>query len=146
MYLQEALGRMDNGRPNHSPIPSHPLRWFPEFWELGRRRLRPQARLLGLSLVVGVIAGLGAIVFFLACQLVVRYALDAVAGYRASAPGGESNPFGDTAEAFRPWLLLIVPTVGGILSGWLVFSLAPEAEGHGTDAAIAAYHHHQGRI
>ena len=45
-----------------------------------------------------------------------------------------------------PWLLLIVPTLGGILSGFLVFTLAPEAEGHGTDAAIAAYHYHQGRI
>src|SRR4029077_2194219 len=33
-----------------------------------------------------------------------------------------------------------------ILSGVIVYTLAPEAEGHGTDAAIAAYHHHQGRI
>jgi CIC family chloride channel protein len=46
----------------------------------------------------------------------------------------------------RPWLLLVIPTLGGILSGFLVFTLAPEAEGHGTDAAIAAYHHHQGQI
>src|SRR5204862_1376977 len=30
--------------------------------------------------------------------------------------------------------------------GWLVYTLAPEAEGHGTDAAIAAYHYHQGNI
>ncbi len=32
------------------------------------------------------------------------------------------------------------------MSGLLVFSIAPEAEGHGTDAAIAAYHYHQGQI
>ena len=44
------------------------------------------------------------------------------------------------------WLLLVVPTVGGLLSGILVFTLAPEAEGHGTDSAIAAYHYHQGQI
>ncbi len=37
---------------------------------------------------------------------------------------------------FTPWLLLLIPTVGGILSGVIVFSLAPEAEGHGTDAVI----------
>jgi CIC family chloride channel protein len=43
-------------------------------------------------------------------------------------------------------MLLIVPAVGGLLSGWIVYTLAPEAEGHGTDAAIAAYHHHQGKI
>src|SRR5208282_2962280 len=43
-------------------------------------------------------------------------------------------------------LLLLVPTVGGIISGFIVFTLAPEAEGHGTDAAIAAYHTKQGLI
>ena len=39
-----------------------------------------------------------------------------------------------------------MPTVGGLLSGILVFTLAPEAEGHGTDSVIAAYHYHQGQI
>jgi CIC family chloride channel protein len=128
------------------PVPSHPLRWFPEFLRLGRKRLRPQARLLGLSLLVGLIAGLGAIVFFVACQLVFHYALGVVAGYQPPSPGGEPPLFTETAGSLRPWLLLVVPTVGGLLSGLLVFTLAPEAEGHGTDAAIAAYHYHQGRI
>jgi CIC family chloride channel protein len=124
----------------------NPLRWIPEFLELGRRRLRSQARLLGWSILVGVVAGLGAVVFFSACQLVVHYMLDAVAGYRANAPGGEPPMFGETDQPFRPWLLLIVPTVGGLISGFIVYTLAPEAEGHGTDAAIAAYHLHQGQI
>jgi CIC family chloride channel protein len=133
-------------RPAESPIPSHPLRWFPEFLELGQKRLRSQARLLGLSLAVGVISGLGAIAFFAACQIVFHYALGVVAGYHPHAPGGEPPLLPDTEGTLRPWLLLIVPTVGGILSGFLVFVLAPEAEGHGTDAAIAAYHYHQGQI
>ena len=132
--------------PSFDQSPTHPLRWFPEFWELGRRRLRSQARLLGLSLVVGVIAGLGAIVFYAACAVVVHYALDAVAGYRPHHPGGELSLFSETARSFQPWLLLVVPAVGGILSGLLVFTAAPEAEGHGTDAAIAAYHYRQGLI
>jgi CIC family chloride channel protein len=136
---------MDDGRST-TPAPSSPLHWFPEFWELGRKRLRPQVRLLGLSLVVGVIAGAGAIVFFTACQAVSHVALDAVAGYRPHSPGGEPPIFRETDSAFQPWLLLLVPTVGGILSGFLVFTIAPEAEGHGTDAAIAAYHYRQGRI
>jgi CIC family chloride channel protein len=101
---------------------------------------------MGLALVVGIISGLGAIAFYLACQVVVHYSLDAVVGYRPNSPGGELPLFAETSQPFRPWLLLIVPTVGGILSGFLVYTLAPEAEGHGTDAAIAAYHHHQGRI
>lgn len=128
------------------PVPSHPLRWLPEFWELGRRRLRPQARLLGLALVVGVVAGLGAIVFYGACQVVVHGALDQVLGYHPLHSGGEPPFWEPTSTRFRPWLLLLIPTLGGLLSGFLVFKLAPEAEGHGTDAAIAAFHHRQGYI
>src|SRR5271156_3907856 len=137
---------MIDGQPTSHPIPSHPFRWIPEFLELGHKRIRSQARLLGLSLMVGVIAGLGAIVFYVACQFVSDVALDGVAGYRPSAPGGEAALFSESETSFRPWLLLIVPTVGGLLSGLIVFTFAPEAEGHGTDAAIAAYHYRQGHI
>lgn len=128
------------------PFQANPLHWFPEFLEIGSRRLRPQARLLGLALGVGIFAGLGAIVFYVACQAVVYVALDAGAGYHPHHPGGEPPLWAETAQTFRPWLLLIIPTIGGILSGWLVFTFAPEAEGHGTDAAIASYHFRQGYI
>jgi CIC family chloride channel protein len=37
-------------------------------------------------------------------------------------------------------MLLFVPTLGGLLSGWLIYTFAPEAEGHGTDAAVEGYH------
>jgi CIC family chloride channel protein len=127
-------------------VPLNPLYWFPEFWQLGRRRLRPQVRLLGLSLLIGVIAGLGAVVFYLACQLVFHYALDVAVGYHARGPGNEPPIFAETQGDFRWWLLLIVPALGGVLSGLLVFTLAPEAEGHGTDSAIAAYHYKGGQI
>src|SRR5262249_24961404 len=62
------------------------------------------------------------------------------------APAGAPPLLAETGGALRPWLLLVMPTLGGVLSGFLVFTLAPEAEGHGTDAAIAAYHYHQGHI
>ncbi len=39
-----------------------------------------------------------------------------------------------------------MPAFGGLLSGWLVYTFAPEAEGHGTDAAINAYHRAGGLI
>ena len=124
--------------PADAPVPSHPLHWLPEFLELGRKRLKPQARLLGLSLAVGVVSGIGAIVFFIACQVVFHYALGVGAGYHPHAPGGEPPLLADTDTELRPWLLLVIPPLGGVLSGLLVFILAPEAEGHGIDAAIAA--------
>ncbi|HEY1348432.1 MAG TPA: chloride channel protein [Ktedonobacteraceae bacterium] len=43
-------------------------------------------------------------------------------------------------SAAHPWLLPVITTAGGLIAGIIVFSLAPEAEGHGTDAAIGAFH------
>lgn len=126
--------------------PTNPLRWVPEFYEMGKKRLRPQARLLGLSLAVGVVSGLGAIVFFTACQFVFHVALGLGAGYHPQTPAGESPLFGEAQTSSQPWMLLLIPAVGGLISGFLVYSLAPEAEGHGTDAAISAYHFRQGYI
>jgi chloride channel protein, CIC family len=130
------------------PVPSHPLKWLPEFWSLARKRVRPQGRVMLLSILVGIIAGVGAIVFYVACQVVFHFALEDWVGYRPTPPGGEAPLpwWSEATTPLRPWLLLIVPTLGGLVSGVLVFSIAPEAEGHGTDAAIAAYHYHQGLI
>src|SRR5690606_33718618 len=49
-------------------------------------------------------------------------------------------------RAFAPWMIVVVMTVGGLLSGWLVYTFAPDAEGHGTDAAIDAFHNKRGYI
>src|SRR5262245_23679916 len=125
---------------------ANPLHWFPEYLTLSRRRIRTQARLMGSAVLVGVVAGLGAVVFAVACQVVVAGSLDAFAGYRPAGPKGEAAVgwIPESATPFRPWMLLVVPTIGGLISGWLVFSFAPEAEGHGTDAVIDTYHRKQG--
>ena len=96
--------------------------------------------------LVGVIAGLGAIIFHLLCQLGFHYFMDFLAGYRPPAPAGEAHLFPPTNTPFTRWMLVIVPAVGGLLSGWIVYTFAPEAEGHGTDAAIDAYHNKGGFI
>jgi CIC family chloride channel protein len=101
---------------------------------------------MGLSLIIGIIAGCGAIIFHLACQIVVYGALDLAAGYRPVLPLGEPGIVAESETPFRPWILLLVAPLGGLLSGLIVFTFAPEAEGHGTDAAIAAYHYRSGNI
>lgn len=106
-------------------------------------------RLLGAAVLVGLVAGVGAIVFYVATQLVSHYALEATAGYvPTTRPTGEAQiGFASVSTVpFRWWLLLLVPTLGGLASGLIVFTFAPEAEGHGTDSVIAAYHHNEGRI
>ena len=95
---------------------------------------------------IGIIAGIGAIIFHYLCQIGVHVFLDMIAGYRPPAPAGEHHLFPPTNREFNRWLLLLLPAFGGILSGWLVYTFAPEAEGHGTDAAINAYHNTGGLI
>jgi CIC family chloride channel protein len=95
---------------------------------------------------IGIIAGLGSIVFHYLCQLGIHYFMDLIAGYRPPAPAGEHHLLPPTTRPFSRWLLLFLPAMGGLVSGWLVYTFAPEAEGHGTDAAINAYHNQGGFI
>src|SRR2546422_777429 len=53
---------------------------------MGRRRLRALTRLLGGAILVGIVAGVGGIGFFSACQLVVHYTLDAWPGIKPMPP------------------------------------------------------------
>ena len=96
--------------------------------------------------IIGIIAGLGSIVFHWLCQLGLHLFLDLAAGYRPPAPAGEHHLFPQSQIPLNRWILLFLPVAGGIVSGWLVYSFAPEAEGHGTDAAIDAYHRKGGFI
>ncbi len=97
---------------------------------------------LMIGTVIGVVAGVGAIMFTLAIKLATQFFLGRLVGYLPPDPSGEGTVgVMPLWAAARPWLLPIVTTLGGLLSGIIVFSLAPEAEGHGTDAAIAAFHH-----
>jgi CIC family chloride channel protein len=95
---------------------------------------------------IGIIAGAGSVVFHYLCQIGIHYFMDFAAGYRPPPPAGEHHLFAPTTTAFNRWILLFLPAFGGILSGWLVYTFAPEAEGHGTDAAIDAYHNAGGFI
>lgn len=94
-----------------------------------------------ISTLIGLVAGVGAIVFYAAIHFANDLFLGRLVGYFPPDPAGEGE-HGIMAlwSAVHPWLLPIVTTLGGLLSGLIVFSLAPEAEGHGTDAAIAAFH------
>ncbi len=95
---------------------------------------------LVLGILIGVVAGLGAIAFIFALEGTSKVLLQTFGGYKPPLPIGEGNRL--AAGGFsRPWAIPLVVGLGGLISGVLVFGFAPEAEGHGTDAAIAAVHH-----
>ncbi len=107
-----------------------------------RRRVRSASYLrkwVVLGAGVGIVGGVGAILFYSALELSTHLFLGVLAGYAPPTPTGEGGvPITDAA---RPWAIPLVVALGGLISGIIVFRFAPEAEGHGTDAAIAAYHH-----
>lgn len=98
-----------------------------------------------MSVVVGVIAGLGAILFEDLLRLVLHQVLFLNTGFREPLQGSEAALVENLASV-RSWLYLIIPTLGGLAAGMMVFFVAPEAEGHGTDAMIDAFHRRGGHI
>src|ERR1700733_8642553 len=93
-----------------------------------------------LGVLIGSMAGVGAIVFYEALLACTPFFLGTLGGDYAPTPAGEGGQ-GSSAPFARPWALPLVVGIGALLGAILVFRFAPEAEGHGTDAAIAAVHH-----
>ncbi len=100
------------------------------------------ARAIIFSCLVGVISGFGAIIFYILLKFVSHYVLVEFCGYHFSPVFGEKELFPLHHHIhFERWKFLIVPAIGGLISGWIVFTYAPEAEGHGTDSVIETIHH-----
>ncbi|MGQ9483803.1 MAG: chloride channel protein [Desulfosoma sp.] len=98
------------------------------------------------SVVIGVVSGLGACLFYVLLEWGKYFFLEYLAGYPLSKPGGEHLVTLERSPVFRRWMLLVLPAFGGLLSSFLVYRYAPEAEGHGTDALIDAFHNKNGII
>lgn len=90
---------------------------------------------------IGVVAGLGAITFIHSVEFASELLLGGLGAYHPSTPIGEADEIAASAGFARPWAIPLVVAFGALISGFLVFRWAPEAEGHGTDAAIEAVHH-----
>jgi CIC family chloride channel protein len=108
--------------------------------ELAFDRAREQLSVAALALAVGVGSGLGAIAF--------RYLIEGFtwifSGHSdPSALGHFTNPH---FPLLGPFIVLVVPVVGGLLYGPLVYRFAPEARGHGVPEVMLAVHSNEGRI
>ena len=98
-----------------------------------------------LSMAVGVVSGFGAILFEELLRYALYHFLHLPTGFMEPVRGTEAAAVA-VLGATRSWLFLVIPALGGLVSGLLVFFVAPEAEGHGTDAMIEAFHRGGGYI
>ena len=95
--------------------------------------------------LIGVIAGLGAIVLYTLINVFNYLILFNITGFNVPRSAGPI----DYVIKFSTYGRLLIPVatvLGGLFAGFIVYRFAPEAEGHGTDAAIEAFHNNNGKI
>jgi CIC family chloride channel protein len=93
---------------------------------------------ISLGVLVGMLSGAMAILFYGCVEWCTRWLLGSLGGYHpatiAASPGGFQAASGFT----RMWAIPLVVGGGALVGALLVFRVAPETEGHGTDVAIRA--------
>ncbi len=124
-----------------------------------------------LGIIIGSIAGGAAIVFSLGVEFFTTIFLGVGADFIPPSPSSvvsslpanspslitdpEGNNVGSASGALQNflslensawWMIPLITGMGGLIVGLIVTRLAPEAEGHGTDAVIGALHNRQGKI
>ena len=100
---------------------------------------------LPAAVLIGIAAGLASIALFAAITWASKCFLGLGAGFVPPVAVGEGGSTIATAVT-RRWMIPLITGLGGLASGLLVYKFAPEAEGHGTDAAIDAFHRKEGLV
>lgn len=110
-------------------------------------KLDRTTRLILISVVLGVVGALGAQLFLLLLHLADAYVLDFLGHYH-TIDVATAHAMGMAPKPFTHWYwgVPIATTLGGLVAGGLIYWLAPETEGHGTDATLVAFHRNHGRM
>ena len=97
-------------------------------------------RTLLQAAAVGIVCGFAGAAFFGILEYTQRLMLEDLAGYELLRASGETFAARTRPGVFRPWLLVLLPTLGGLACGWLT-RREPDARGGGGDVMIRAFHH-----
>jgi CIC family chloride channel protein len=96
--------------------------------------------------ILGIVGALAAQLFTWALRLCAHFFLLLIAGYQPPGLPEEGGVLQQYIGTHGLWLVPLATTLGGLLSGLLVYHIAPEAEGHGTDTVVKAFHRAGGFI
>ncbi len=126
------------------------LRFLLNPWRAFWRSYRhvSSVRWLVLGLVVGVLSGLAAALFFGGVELAKHLVLSQLAGLDLPGPAGEELIVAEPG-LYRPWVVPLALCLIGLLTGWLVSRFLPDTVDSGTDgtdAMIKAFHRQGGVI
>ena len=98
------------------------------------------------TIILGLVGALGARLFNFLLNLVRKYSLEFFGGYIPPEPGSRIGPVSSIVGVHELYLVPLIVIIGGIISGIIVYAFAPEAEGHGTDNVVKAFHQNNGKI
>jgi chloride channel protein, CIC family len=110
------------------------------------RTIKQEHSLIVDTVLLGIVGALSAQLFIWMLRFAQKYLLTAIAGYAPPELLSEGGTLQVVIGPHGLWLIPLVTTLGGLLAGILIYSLAPEAEGHGTDTAVKSYHQAGGKI
>jgi len=113
----------------------------PEPFALRRMKRIWRGTLLGI--LVGIVSGLGGIIFDYMIKAGSRFFTGDLISFIVHDNAAGFSLLGFPVDR---WMMLWIPALGGLFSGYLVFRFAPEAEGHGTDAMIDSFHRKKGIV
>ena len=100
-------------------------------------------RWIFLGILVGLVSGFGAILFDFLLHTGTQFFMKDLPTFFLPEELREWSLLG---VPLRRWMILWIPAFGGLVSGFLVYRFAPEAEGHGTDSMIDSFHRKKGRV
>ncbi|MFH1674600.1 MAG: chloride channel protein [Pseudomonadota bacterium] len=113
---------------------------------LGRLKTEDIPKWILFGSIIGVVSAIGAILFFYGLSWAKFFLFDILGGFSMPEAAGEQLVTLHVEQSPRPWVLFLLPAVGGLLSGLIVYTFAPEAEGHGIDAMLDAFHNKEGQV
>lgn len=109
--------------------------------------LRAVGRVVLHAIGVGLTVGVVACVFYAVLGLAERALLEGLGGYEPLRPAGEHVlDFPMPRRDFTPWVLALIPALGGLASGVISYRFAKETSGGGGDAYIDAFHRRGGEM
>ncbi len=153
--VEEKIRRNKKSEPqthtdrHHTEIKEAPFRWREIFQPAvpgvgGLESSRFLAKWLVFGMLIGISSGSAAVLLSLSIDFATKLLLGNFVGY--FPPQAQGEGFIPFTPITHLWFLPLVTIFGGLLSGLLVFTFAPDAEGHGTDAVIDAIHYNNGDI
>jgi CIC family chloride channel protein len=101
---------------------------------------------VSVGVLIGVAAGLGSLVLYNLIRIISGLLLTGLSGFIPPLPRAEGGTGAYSLNIAVRGLIPLSTTIGGLVSGYLVYRLSPGTEGLGINAAIHAFHNLTVRI